>query len=228
MSVARVTEDLAEGAVLLRGFVPEATRPPLRRLIDGIAEASPFRHYETPGGRRMSVAMTASGSVGWISDRQGYRYTPTDPVTGRAWPALPTDFEALATGAAAAAGFRDFRPDTCLVNRYEAGTALSLHQDRDEPDTSAPIVSVSLGLAATFLWGGPRRADPVRRIPLRDGDAVVWGGASRLAHHGVARLASSRPLLDRETCRFNLTFRLASEPRGAAPRPMAAPHGHGP
>ena len=216
---AVATEALADGAVLLRGFVPEATRATLRGLIGRITAAAPFRHYETPGGRRMSVAMTASGAVGWVSDRLGYRYAPTDPTTGHAWPDLPSEFRRLAADAADAAGFPDFQPDTCLVNRYETGTGLSLHQDRDEPDASAPIVSVSLGLAATFLWGGLRRADAVRRVPLFDGDVVVWGGASRRAHHGVARLAPPASLLDAETCRFNLTFRRASDP--GAPRPAA-------
>jgi alkylated DNA repair protein (DNA oxidative demethylase) len=162
----------------------------------------------TPGGARMSVAMTNCGAVGWISDRRGYRYTSHDPDSGHAWPPLPAPIRALATLAAAAAGYADFEPDACLVNRYLPATRLSLHQDRNERDLSAPVVSVSLGLPAWFLFGGLRRADPVRRIALLHGDVVVWGGSSRLAFHGLAPLADAQhPLTGR--CRINLTLRRA-------------------
>jgi alkylated DNA repair protein (DNA oxidative demethylase) len=121
---------------------------------------------------------------------------------------MPPGFLALADEAATAAGFADFVPDACLINRYEPGTKLSLHQDKDEADYAHPIVSVSLGLPATFQFGGPKRADPVRKFTLDHGDVVVWGGPSRLFHHGVLTLKSGEhPLTGRR--RFNLTLRRA-------------------
>jgi alkylated DNA repair protein (DNA oxidative demethylase) len=156
----------------------------------------------------MSVAMTNCGSVGWVSDRKGYRYDPTDPESSKPWPAMPPEFFNLAANAAAAAGFPDFIPDACLVNRYEPGTRLSLHQDRDERDFNAPIVSVSLGLPAVFLFGSLRRSDRPRRIRLTSGDVAVWGGPARLSYHGIAPLADGEhPLTGRR--RINLTFRKA-------------------
>ena len=162
----------------------------------------------TPGGYTMSVAMTNCGHLGWVTDRRGYRYDPIDPATGKPWPPLPASFHALATRAAAAGGFAGFEPDACLVNRYEPGTRLSMHQDRNERDFSAPIVSVSLGLPAVFLFGGARRQDRPRRVRLESGDVVVWGGPARLTFHGVAPLADGEhPLTGRH--RINLTFRRA-------------------
>jgi len=157
----------------------------------------------------MSVAMTNCGPVGWVSDRKGYRYSPIDPETGRPWPEMPSVFLNLAAGAAAEAGYSGFQPDACLINRYEPGTRMGLHQDRDEQDFSAPIVSVSLGLSAVFLWGGLSRSDRPRRIALEHGDVVVWGGPSRLTFHGIAPLAEDdHPLTGR--ARVNLTFRKAA------------------
>jgi alkylated DNA repair protein (DNA oxidative demethylase) len=161
----------------------------------------------TPGGFRMSVAMTNCGRVGWVSDRSGYRYDTADPHTGLPWPAMPAVFRDLACRAAVAAHF-EFEPDCCLVNRYAPGTKLSLHQDKDEQDFTAPIVSVSLGLPAVFLWGGTKRSERVRRIQLESGDVVVWGGPARLTYHGVAPLAEGEhPATGR--ARINLTFRKA-------------------
>ena len=198
-------EEIAEGAVLLRGFVV----PIENELIDAvraIVAQAPFRRMTTPGGHLMSVAMTNCGERGWITDHTGYRYDPVDPRTGAPWPAMPPVFRDLARRAAEQGGFAGFAPDACLVNRYEPGTRLSLHQDKDELDYSAPIVSVSLGLPATFLFGGLARSDKPRRFRLVHGDVVVWGGASRLAYHGVAPLADGEhPLLGRR--RINLTFR---------------------
>jgi alkylated DNA repair protein (DNA oxidative demethylase) len=198
-------EDIADGAVLLRGFV----RPIERELIDAvraIVAQSPFRRMTTPGGHLMSVAMTNCGERGWITDHTGYRYDPIDPRTGAPWPAMPQVLRDLARNAAEQGGFQNFSPDACLVNRYEPGTRLSLHQDKDELDYSAPIVSVSLGLPATFLFGGMARSDKPRRFRLVHGDVVVWGGPSRLAYHGVAPLAEGEhALLGRK--RINLTFR---------------------
>src|SRR2546425_5502046 len=198
-------ERLEEGAVLLRGFaVTEA--PLLVKEVERVAQAAAFRHLVTPGGYTMSVAMTNCGRVGWVSDRTGYRYDPVDPQTGSPWPAMPVAFLNIAAHAAAEAGFAHYDPDACLINRYIAGAKLSLHQDRDEKDAWAPIVSVSLGLPAVFLWGGKRRSDPVRRLRLESGDIAVWGGPARFVYHGVAPLTEGRhPLTG--TARINLTFR---------------------
>lgn len=204
---AEPKEELAAGAVLLRGFCA-GDAAALLRDVDAVAAAAAFRQMITPGGYRMSVAMTNCGPVGWVSDETGYRYSGTDPVSGAAWPVMPEGFVRLALGAAEEAGFPGFAPDACLINRYEPGAKLSLHQDKDERDSRAPIVSVSLGLPATFLWGGKRRKDAVRRLRVMNGDVVVWGGPARLTYHGVSPLADSEhPLTGR--CRINLTFRKA-------------------
>jgi len=206
--VLPVREEIAEGAMLLRGFA-RPIQHDLLTEIDGIVARSPFRHMSTPGGHQMSVAMTNCGSLGWVTDQTGYRYDGIDPATGKPWPEMPAVFRELAGRAAAQAGFAGFRPEACLVNRYEPGTRLSLHQDRDEKNYDAPIVSVSLGLPATFLWGGVRRADRPVRYRLVHGDVVVWGGPSRLTFHGVAPLADGEhALLGRK--RINLTFRKAA------------------
>jgi len=198
-------EQLEEGAVLLRGFAA-AEAPLLVEEVARIAQGAAFRHLVTPGGYTMSVAMTNCGRVGWVSDRTGYRYDPKDPQTGSPWPAMPAAFLDIAAHAAAEAGFAHYEPDACLINRYTAGAKLSLHQDRDEKDAWAPIVSVSLGLPAVFLWGGKRRSDPVRRLRLESGDIAVWGGPARFVYHGVAPLWEGRhPLTG--TARINLTFR---------------------
>lgn len=200
-------EPLAEGAVLLRGFATAATSA-LIAAVNEVAAAAPFRHLVTPGGYRMSVAMTNCGKVGWVSDRSGYRYDPVDPETGQPWPAIPVVFLKLARESAAAAGYGNFSSECCLINRYEPGAKLSLHQDKDEADFSVPIVSVSLGLPAVFLWGGLKRSDRPRRIRLESGDIAVWGGASRLTYHGIAPLADGgHPATGRT--RINLTFRKA-------------------
>jgi alkylated DNA repair protein (DNA oxidative demethylase) len=198
---------LGAQAVVLRGFARERS-PELIATIDSIAAVSPFRHMITPGGWEMSVALTNCGQAGWVTDRSGYRYDPIDPATGRPWPAMPGAFANLAVEAADAAGFGGFRPDACLVNRYAPGARLSLHQDRNERDFDQPIVSVSLGLPAVFLWGGKKRIDKVRRVPLVHGDVVVWGGPDRLTFHGVNSLAEGEhPLTG--AYRFNFTFRRA-------------------
>jgi alkylated DNA repair protein (DNA oxidative demethylase) len=198
-------EPLGEGAVLLRGFAAE-NAPALVAEIERIAAAAPFRHLVTPGGYTMSVAMTNCGRVGWVSDRKGYRYDPVDPDTGQAWPVMPPLFLELATHAAAEGGFAAYDPDACLINRYTAGSKLGLHQDRDENDQWAPIVSVSLGLPAVFLWGGAKRNDPLRRLRVESGDIAVWGGPARFTYHGVAPLKDGdHPLTG--AVRLNLTFR---------------------
>ena len=198
---------LGDGAVLLGGFaLPMAAA--LLRALAAVADAAPFRHMVTPSGHRMSVAMTNCGAVGWVTDRTGYRYDPADPESGLPWPAMPDAFADLASRAAAQAGFSGFAADACLVNRYEPGARLSLHQDKNERRLEAPIVSVSLGLPTTFLFGGLTRSDPTRRVALRHGDVAVWGGPARLAFHGVMPLADGEhPVLGRQ--RINLTFRRA-------------------
>lgn len=200
-------EELADGAVLLRGFAA-ADAPALLAAIERVAAAAPFRHLITPGGFRMSVAMTNCGAVGWISDRRGYRYGADDPETGRPWPAMPPLFRALAGRAAEAAGFHGFEPEACLINRYAPGARLALHQDRDEGNLSHPIVSVSLGVPATFLFGGLDRKDKPRRFRVEHGDVAVWGGPSRLAFHGIDTMKPGHHALTGEL-RYNLTFRKA-------------------
>jgi alkylated DNA repair protein (DNA oxidative demethylase) len=199
---------LAPGAMLLGGFA----RPfegPLVAAVQQVAERAPFRTMVTRGGHRMSVAMTNCGTAGWVTDRAGYRYEALDPESGRPWPPMPEAFGDLARQAAARAGFDGFVPDACLINRYEPGARMSLHQDKDERDFDAPIVSVSLGLPAVFLFGGARRTDAPLRVPLAHGDVVVWGAVSRLRYHGVLPLKDGHhPLLGR--CRINLTLRLAT------------------
>jgi alkylated DNA repair protein (DNA oxidative demethylase) len=178
--------------------------------IDEVAAVSPFRQMVTPGGYTMSVAMTNCGKLGWTTDDRGYLYAPVDPMTGSAWPSMPAVFQALCHDAAVAAGYADFTPDACLVNRYAVGAKLSLHQDKDEPDLRAPIISVSLGLPAVFQFGGLRRNDPLKRLMLEHGDVVVWGRESRLFYHGIQPL---KPGVHPQTgeFRFNLTFRQAAE-----------------
>jgi alkylated DNA repair protein (DNA oxidative demethylase) len=200
-------ERIGERAVVLRGFAHHQQRA-LLAAVQRVSAAAPFRSMITPGGFRMSVAMTNCGEAGWITDRRGYRYERVDPLTGRLWPAMPPSFRALAVEAAKAAGFAGFAPDACLINHYEPGTRLSLHRDENERDMTAPIVSVSLGLPAVFLFGGQSRSDRPRRIPLVSGDVVVWGGPDRLVYHGVAPLAEGEDPLT--GCRrINLTFRKA-------------------
>ena len=200
-------ETIAEGAVLLRGFAGPVENNLIVALRE-IAEQAPFRHMSTPGGHQMSVAMTNCGSAGWVTDRSGYRYDGIDPQTGKPWPAMPPSFRALAERAAAEAGFIGFAPDACLINRYEPGARMSLHQDKDEHDFGAPIVSVSLGLPAIFLFGGLKRTDKPQRFRLEHGDIVIWGGLSRLFFHGIAPLADGEhTLMGRQ--RINLTFRKA-------------------
>ncbi|MBT9560170.1 MAG: DNA oxidative demethylase AlkB [Myxococcales bacterium] len=214
--------DLATGAALLPGFALAAADP-LRVDIAAIAAESPFRHMATPGGFTMSVAMTNCGALGWITDRAGYRYAPIDPLTHRPWPAIPPRLLTLAGAAADRVGFPGFTPDACLVNLYAPGARMTLHQDKNERDFTAPIVSVSLGLPATFLFGGDDRSDKAQRVPLVHGDVVVWGGPARLRFHGVlpvgdlkrvstppapsAPPSSSVPSLD--AVRINLTLRRA-------------------
>ena len=198
----------SSASILLRGFALPYLDEMLPAL-DAIVLAAPLRHMATPGGLRMSVAMSNCGALGWVTDGRGYRYARRDPDSGLPWPPMPPVFLRLAQQAALAAGYPGFAPDACLVNRYAPGARMALHQDRDECDFTAPIVSVSLGLPATFLFGGAERADKAARIGLLHGDVVVWGGVDRLRFHGVAPLKEGvHALLGAQ--RINLTFRKAA------------------
>lgn len=196
---------VADQVVWLRRY---AATTPLRAEIERVAAAAPFRQLTTPGGGRMSVAMTNAGAWGWHSDVRGYRYVEHDPLSGRRWPPLPPAFAELAARAAAEAGFAGFAPDCCLVNRYAVGAQMGTHRDYDEADLRQPIVSVSIGLPAVFLWYGATRKGPPRRVPVEDGDVLVWGGAARAGYHGVRRLAAG-PDGAGDALRYNLTFRRA-------------------
>jgi alkylated DNA repair protein (DNA oxidative demethylase) len=201
------TEQLREGAVLLRRFALQQA-PDLFAAIEQIASVSELRNMVTPGGHTMSVAMTNCGAAGWVTDRSGYRYTATDPLTGNPWPPMPELFLVLAEGAAVQADFPDFQPDACLVNRYAVGARMTPHQDRNERDYDQPIVSVSLGLTATFLFGDVHQRSNFRRIAIAHGDVVVWGGPARLAYHGILPLKEGHHELT-GSFRYNLTFRKA-------------------
>lgn len=198
---------LGPGTLLLRGFALEAA-PRLLAAVQEVTAQAPWRQMLTPGGQTMSVHMSSCGALGWISDRRGYRYVPADPASGRPWPPLPQLLGHLAGTAATAAGYPGFVPDACLINRYDPGSRMSLHQDRDERDLDAPIVSVSLGLPARFLWGGLARSERTVKVPLLHGDVLVWGGPDRLRFHGVQPIQEgSHPLTG--ACRINLTLRRA-------------------
>ncbi len=208
-------DELAAGARVLRGFALDYSLD-----IDAIAMKAPFRHMVAKNGFPMSVAMTNCGRLGWVSDRRGYRYEPHDPLTGEPWPTMPADFTRLAREAATRAGYAEFAPDACLINRYEPGAKMGLHQDRDEHDFAQPIVSVSLGLPATFVFGGAKRSDKTVRVDLEHGDVVVFGGPSRLFYHGVLAVADGvHPVFKRS--RLNLTFRRASSCATDPTQPLA-------
>ncbi|WP_260739412.1 DNA oxidative demethylase AlkB [Tunturiibacter lichenicola] len=198
---------LGPGTAILEGFALQYEALIQNALLE-IADQSPFRHMTTPGGFRMSVAMTNCGALGWVTDRKGYRYDSVDPDTGSPWPAMPALFFQLAQRAANEAGFPEFAPEGCLINRYEPGAKLSLHQDKDELDFTAPIVSVSFGLPAMFVFGGDQRSDKTVRIPVVHGDVLVWGGPARKRYHGVLPLKKGvHPVFGGH--RYNLTFRKA-------------------
>jgi alkylated DNA repair protein (DNA oxidative demethylase) len=203
-----LNEYLGPGTAILRSMA-KARETEIMDALFSVAARSPFRHMVTPGGFRMSVAMTNCGALGWVTDRKGYRYALVDPETHTPWPAMPNVFMDLAREAATKAGYPSFVPDACLVNRYEPGARLTLHQDKNENDFEEPIVSVSLGLPAVFLFGGLERSDKTVRVPVSHGDVLVWGGPARLRYHGVNPLKDgSHPLAG--GYRFNLTFRKAA------------------
>jgi DNA oxidative demethylase len=200
-------ERLTSGAVVLRGFALSVA-PTLLADIESMCREAPFRHMETPGGFRMSVGITNCGALGWVADRRGYRYTRTDPISGQPWPAMPASFLELAARAAHEGGYPQFVPDACLVNQYVPGARVTPHQDKNEKDFSQPVVSVSLGLPATFQFGGLERTARFARLLLEHGDTVVWGGASRLHYHGVLPIKPGCHGLTGSR-RINLSFRRA-------------------
>jgi DNA oxidative demethylase len=198
---------LGPGTAILNGFAL-GRETELAFVMQAITKLAPFRHMITPGGFRMSVALTNCGTYGWVTDRTGYRYDSIDPETGQHWPGMPGNFLELARDAASAAGFPSFNPDACLINRYEPGSRLTLHQDKNERDFTQPIVSVSLGLPATFLFGGMERSDKSVQVPVHHGDVIVWGGPARLRYHGINPLKDGvHPTFG--GYRYNLTFRAA-------------------
>lgn len=197
---------IAQDIWLLKQF---ASSNELLIQIQAIQAQAPWRHYPVPGGKSMSVAMTSCGALGWTSSAKGYAYVRVDPLKQLPWPDMPHEFKQLASSAASAAGWSSFAPDSCLINRYEAGASMGLHQDRDEQDLAAPIVSVSIGASVKFMLGGLRRSDPVKTMDLHDGDVLVWGGAARLVFHGVRPLAKSDGEGEGGSIRYNLTFRKA-------------------
>ncbi len=196
---------LAEDAVILRGYATDIAVD-LIKSLEAIITQAPLRQMQTPNGYTMSVRTTSCGTLGWVSDAHGYRYERIDPNTGQSWPPMPQTFLELANQAAKEAGFNYFIPDSCLINSYEASAKLSLHQDKNERDLSAPIVSVSLGLPAIFLFGGNVRSERPQRHRLEHGDVAVWGGASRMAFHGIEPLIDGVHSLTGKQ-RINLTFR---------------------
>lgn len=201
------TEQIGPRSWVLRGFALPLMAP-LLPALEAVLNQAPFRHMVTPGGYTMSVALTSCGQYGWTTDRSGYKYSPVDPATGQPWPDMPDVFLELARAAAEAAGFHGFEPDACLINRYIPGAKMSLHQDKDERDHGWPVVSVSLGIPAMFLFGGHARSDGTQRVPLFHGDVVVWGGEDRLRYHGVMPIRQAEhPQLGEQ--RINFTFRKA-------------------
>lgn len=209
---SREVVKLAPDAYLLPGFALDQTTG-LLEALHAVIQQAPFRRMVTPGGFTMSVAMSNCGRLGWVTARTGYRYTDYDPLNDQPWPAMPALLADLAHNAALAAGYAHFYPDACLINRYNIGARMSLHQDKNEIDYRQPIVSVSLGLPATFQLGGFERGDKPLKLILDHGDIVVWGGASRMRYHGVLPLKASLQAPDTapalKDCRINLTFRKA-------------------
>jgi DNA oxidative demethylase len=201
-------QSLGTGACMMKGLAGSDAAA-LWCQVQGVVAVAPLRHLITPGGFRMSVAMSNCGTLGWVSDRRGYRYETHDPQRGLPWPAMPLALKRLATDAAALAGYAGFEPDACLINRYHPGARMSLHQDKDEQDFTQPIVSVSLGLPAVFLFGGATRSDATQRVLLEHGDVLVWGGPTRLHFHGVMPLKPGEHAMT-GACRVNLTFRRAA------------------
>ncbi|QBJ77159.1 DNA oxidative demethylase AlkB [Aquitalea sp. USM4] len=200
-------QQLAEGVCLLSGQA-NSMMSAIWQAVEDVLRQAPLRQMQTPGGHTMSVAMSNCGELGWVSDRHGYRYSRLDPQSGRPWPAMPEVLQELARIWAAAAGFDNFVSNACLINCYQAGSKMSLHQDRDERDFAHPILTLSLGLPARFMLGGLQRKDPYRKLLLQHGDVLVFGGPARLCFHGIMPLADGEHALLGKR-RISLTFRRA-------------------
>lgn len=197
------------GLKLVSGFLSPDDQHVLLAAIRVVVAAAPlFTPVMPRTGKPFSVRMSNCGPLGWVSDRAGYRYQPTHPVTGAPWPPIP---ELLLTAWSELAGY-PHPPQACLINFYDIGAKMGLHQDRDEADLDAPVVSLSLGDTAVFRIGGTRRGDPTRSFRLASGDALVLGGAARLAFHGVDRIIAGTSTLLKDGGRINLTLRRVTRP----------------
>jgi alkylated DNA repair protein (DNA oxidative demethylase) len=199
---------VSPGAAILAGYALEQM-PELFAGLRAVEAVSPFRHMVTRQGFEIHVETTGCGPLSWVSDRSGYRYDHIDPATGKPWPPMPQSFFDMARAAAAAAGYVDFTPDSCLINRYNPDTTSSLHRD-GERDTSQPVVTISVGVSVSFLWGGNERTDKAKPHLLTHGDVMVFGGPSRLYFHGVKQLkgGETHPLTGER--RYSITLRKAA------------------
>lgn len=207
-NTASPLKSIANESFILPGFAAAETNV-LLTAIEAVIQEAPLRQMRTPGGFKMAAQITNCGNFGWVTDKQGYRYQTTDPETGLTWPAMPQVISQLALEAASACGFEHFTPDACLINCYQPGAGMGLHQDKDEKDFSAPIVSISLGVPAIFLFGGAKRQDKPDAHLLKNGDIVVWGGEDRLRFHGIQPIKlAHHPMTGQK--RFNLTIRQAA------------------
>ena len=197
------TQEILSDMYILRSFTSLAS---LIDEVKSVVQRAPLRYMQTPGGKKLNISMTNCGEYGWISESSGYRYTKHDPTSGQKWPNMPESFQLLAMQAARKCDFNGFKPNACLINHYKLGRNLTAHQDKNEPDLSQPIVSVSLGMSARFQIYGDSRNNKPLEIELYDGDVMVWGRSARLIYHGVKTNHSiPHPILG--THRINLTFR---------------------
>ena len=204
-TIAPEIEELFPGVFLFRSYVNEQD---FMEAVISTTKKIPFRHMITPGGKKINVSGTSMGDCGWYSDRRGYRYERIDPITGNNWPKIPKNISSVVSNAAKKVGFGGFIPDSCFINCYKPGVALTAHIDQDEVDFSQPIVSVSLGVSAIFQIFGEKRNGKVINIPLHSGDLLIFGGTARKFYHGVKKLKDqTHPLTN--NLRINLTFRRA-------------------
>lgn len=200
---------MRQGLTFLPGFLgPERQRELVEQLRAAVGEAPLVTPVMPRTGRPFTVRMTNLGSLGWVSDRAGYRYQPTHPETGRPWPPIP---EMVLAVWRAVSGY-PHDPEACLVNLYQGGAKMGLHRDEDEEDFSAPVVSISLGDTAVFRIGGPERGGKTGALKLASGDVLVMGGGSRLSYHGIDRVLTGTSTLLKDGGRINLTLRRVTKP----------------